>query len=139
LREYETTIVLRANLEEAELEKEIQAVESGITGRGGEIVHLDRWGKRRLAYEIDRQHEGYYVLFRYTASADVPAELEKRFRINERLLRHLTVIADTPRPRPREEAEAEHAETAGAESAAPVAASEAAGAESVPAAQESES
>ena len=102
MREYETTILLRTNLEEAELEKEIQAVETGITSRGGEIVQIDRWGKRRLAYEIDRQHEGYYVMFRYSASAEVPAELERRFRINERLLRHLTVIADTPRPRPRE-------------------------------------
>ena len=106
MREYETTIVLRTNLEEAELEKEIQTVESGITGKGGEIVQLERWGKRRLAYEIERQHEGYYVMFRYTAIAEVPADLEKRFRINERLLRHLTVIADTPRPRPRD-AEAE--------------------------------
>jgi small subunit ribosomal protein S6 len=131
LREYETTIVLRTNLEESELEKEIQTVESGITGKGGEIVQLDRWGKRRLAYEIDRQHEGYYVMFRYVASAEVPADLEKRFRINERLLRHLTVIADTPRPRPHEESE-----QGGAEAVASTA--EPAGAESVPFASESE-
>lgn len=116
MRDYETTILLRTNLEEAELEKEIQAVETGITSRGGEIVQLERWGKRRLAYEVDRQHEGYYVMIRYSASAEVPSELERRFRINERLLRYLTVIADTPRPRPREaDAELGRTETAGAE------------------------
>lgn len=118
MREYETTILLRTNLEEAELEKEIQAVETGITSRGGEIVQMDRWGKRRLAYEIDRQHEGYYVMFRYSASPEVPAELERRFRINERFLRYLTVIADTPRPHPREaDAETDRSEATIAEPA----------------------
>jgi small subunit ribosomal protein S6 len=102
LRDYETTILLRTNLEESEIEKEIQALETGITSRGGEIVLLERWGRRRLAYEIERQHEGYYVMARYAAPAEVPAELERRFRINERMLRYLTVTADTPRPQPGE-------------------------------------
>ncbi|MEZ4653268.1 MAG: 30S ribosomal protein S6 [Candidatus Eisenbacteria bacterium] len=100
MRDYETTIILRTNLEEAEIEKEIKAFEEGITSRGGEMVLFDRWGKRRLAYEIDRQHEGYYVMARYASSAEVPAELERRFRINEKLLRYLTVVAETPRPQP---------------------------------------
>lgn len=113
VREYETVLVLSVHLEDAEIEKEIQGVQDQITSRGGQIVLLDRWGKRRLAYEIDRQHEGYYVLMRFLSGPDVPAELERRFRINERLLRHMTVLAETPLP-------PANAEAVPAEAAVPV-------------------
>lgn len=98
MREYETCLVLSVHLEDGEIEKEIQNVQDQITSRGGQIVFVDRWGKRRLAYEIDRQHEGYYVLIRFLSGTEVPSELERRYRINERLLRHLTVLAESPVP-----------------------------------------
>ena len=60
-----------------------------ITGNGGEIVKQDEWGKRKLAYAIDYKTEGFYVLVTFNAPADLPRELERNFRNDERVLRYM--------------------------------------------------
>ncbi len=60
-----------------------------ITGNGGEIVKQDEWGKRKLAYAIDYKTEGFYVLVTFNAPADLPKELERNFRNDERVLRYM--------------------------------------------------
>ena len=107
MRDYETVFVLHPSYEEKEVEAEIQALSGIIAASGGTLLEIDRWGRRRLAYEINKVHEGIYTLLRWHGGASVPREIERRFRLNERLLRHLTVISEGPlAPPPRPEVEA---------------------------------
>ncbi|MEZ4648959.1 MAG: 30S ribosomal protein S6 [Candidatus Eisenbacteria bacterium] len=105
MREYETVICVRTDLDESEQEKEVRTITDLITEKGGEIVMVDPWGRRRLAYEVDKHNEGVYTLVRYHGTNEILNELERRFRINENLLRHLTVVAEGPLPVPQAEGE----------------------------------
>jgi small subunit ribosomal protein S6 len=103
LREYETVFVLHPTYEEKEFEAEIQAVSDLITASGGSIIEVDRWGRRRLAYDIKKVHEGIYTLLRYKSDPGVLKDIERRFRMNERMLRYMTVISEGPLAPPRAE------------------------------------
>ncbi|NPA15743.1 MAG: 30S ribosomal protein S6 [Deferribacteres bacterium] len=91
LRCYESVVVFVPELDEKELEEQIQWVKSIIEKNGGEIVKVDNWGKRKLAYEIEKRKEGYYVLFLFRSSGDLVEELERNYRINNNVIRYLTV------------------------------------------------
>ena len=105
MREYETVICVRTDLDEAGQENEVRTITDLITERGGEIVVVDPWGRRRLAYEVNKCHEGIYTLVRFHGTNEILKEMERRFRINENLLRHMTVVAETPLPGPKVEGE----------------------------------
>ncbi len=96
LREYETVFILHPNLDETRVEEEIEGVRQVILGASGEIVQVDRWGRRKLAYEIRKLNEGIYTLLRFRAEAGVLQDLERRYRLREDVLRHLTVVAQGP-------------------------------------------
>lgn len=113
LREYETVICVRTDLEEAEQEKEVRTITDLIAEKGGEVVVVDPWGRRRLAYEVNKHHEGIFTLVRYHGNNEILKEMERRFRINENLLRHLTVVAETPLPVAKEEGEERPARPSG--------------------------
>jgi small subunit ribosomal protein S6 len=112
LREYETVFVLHPSVDDKEVEAEIQAVKDLITTTGGSVEAVERWGRRRLAYQIQKVSEGTYTLVRFHGQAQSLKDLERRYRLNERLLRHLTVLCEGPLAPP-------HAETHGEEGAPP--------------------
>jgi len=91
MRHYETTYILRPNLGEDQFTEIIERTNSLITNDGGTIIALDRWGMKRLAYEIKKEVQGYYVYVNYAAPGHTIEELERIFRIDDRLLRFLTV------------------------------------------------
>ncbi len=91
MRHYETTYILRPNLGEDQFNEIIERTNALITNDGGEIISLDRWGMKRLAYEIKKEIQGYYVYVNYAAPGTTIEELERIFRIDDRLLRFLTV------------------------------------------------
>lgn len=92
---YETVVVVDAMIPDESITSEFDAVKSLIE-KEGKLVKLDRWGKRKLAYVIRKRTHGEYAVFYYEAgSGAIAAELDKRFRINENILRWLT-IADNP-------------------------------------------
>ncbi len=93
-RLYETTIVLDPQLKSTEIEDAIKKVTTFITNHGGEIVKVDEWGKRRLAYEINKKQYGYYVYIRFSAPGQVVRLLEREYRLMEPVLRYLTVRVD---------------------------------------------
>ncbi len=94
MRLYETTFITDSRLPESEIEAEIKRVEDTITTGGGEIVETQRWGVRRLAYEIEKQKQGYYAHFLYKAEPEIPSHLETGFRVNEKIIRFLTVVSE---------------------------------------------
>ena len=111
-KQYETVLVVDAMIPEESIASEFDAVAKLIDTQG-KIIRVDRWGKRRLAYSIRKRSHGEYAVFYYEAETGLPAELAKRLRINENILRWLTV-AENPcgiPPAPgSEEAAAELAE-----------------------------
>lgn len=91
MRHYETTYILRPNLGEEQFTEIIDRTNAIVTNDGGAIICLDRWGIKRLAYEINREIQGYYVYMNYAAPGKTVDEIERIFRIDDRALRYLTV------------------------------------------------
>jgi small subunit ribosomal protein S6 len=91
---YETTFLGAPTLTEEENAAIVTALEGTITEGKGTLIRTEPWGKRRLAYRVQKFDEGYYTLLFYEAEPSVVHELERRIRLNENLLRFLTVKVD---------------------------------------------
>ena len=91
MRHYETTYILRPNLGEEQFTEIIDRTNAIVTNDGGTIICLDRWGIKRLAYEINREVQGYYIYMNYAAPGKTVDEIERIFRIDDRVIRYLTV------------------------------------------------
>ncbi|MGE5598338.1 MAG: 30S ribosomal protein S6 [Bacteroidota bacterium] len=94
MRKYEVLYVLSPNLEEEAVDAAIARFEETIVKTGGTVAKTDKWGKRRLAYEIKDQIEGFYVLTTFQAANETAQELDRLMRIAEEVLRHLIVRLD---------------------------------------------
>lgn len=96
MRRYETTYILRPNLGEEQFSEIIERTNKIVKGDGGAVINLERWGTKKLAYEIKKEAFGHYIYFDYAALGTNVHEMERIFRIDDRVLRYLTVkIADT--------------------------------------------
>ncbi|MBN1223391.1 MAG: 30S ribosomal protein S6 [Candidatus Aminicenantes bacterium] len=91
MRQYETAFLIAPNLSEEDNAKLIEQMTEIVSDKKGKIVNVDKWGKRRLAYPVQKFHEAYYVFFVYEGEPAVPTELERRFKQTEAILRYLTV------------------------------------------------
>jgi small subunit ribosomal protein S6 len=91
---YETVFVLHPELTEEEVEAGIQNVVGVLENGGGEILRIDRGGKRRLAYQVQKQRYGYYNLLHFRAEPEALPPLDRTYRLSERILRYLTVRFD---------------------------------------------
>lgn len=96
MRDYETMFILRPDLEEEAVDAILTRFQGLITDRGGaaESITLNKWGKRRLAYEIQGHSEGIYVIMEFSAEADVARELERVFKITDEVIRYLLIKKD---------------------------------------------
>ena len=94
MNKYELAVVLSAKLEDEERAAAIEKVKGYITRFHGTVTNVDEWGKKRLAYEIQKMREGFYYFIQFDAEADCPAEVEKRVRIMDNVLRFLCVRQD---------------------------------------------
>jgi small subunit ribosomal protein S6 len=101
---YETTIIFDPGLEEARINEEVERVSQSIGQAGGEVIEVQRWGKRKLAYNIRKRRDGTYVHVKHKSPPELIAEMDRRFRLSELVLRHLTVLAVKESPRAAEEA-----------------------------------
>ncbi len=88
---YEITLVLDPQLEQNKIDEIVQKTESLIIDSKGEIVKIDNWGKRRLAYEINRKQYGFYVHFLFRISGELIEKIERDFKLNDSILRFLTI------------------------------------------------
>lgn len=102
---YETVFILDPQLKAPEIEEFVKKFMNFITNHGGEIVNKDEWGKRRLAYEINRKQYGYYVLLRFNGPGQIVALLEREYRLNEMVIRYLTIKVDPKALKMEEELE----------------------------------
>ena len=104
MKTYETTIIFDPGLEEARINEEVDRVSQSIAQASGEIVEVQRWGKRKLAYNIRKRRDGPYIHIKHKSPPELIGEMDRRFRLNEGVLRHLTVLAVKESPRAAEEA-----------------------------------
>lgn len=91
MRKYEIVFVLRPDLDEEKNLALIEKFKAIIENKGGEIVKLDKWGKRRLAYEVKDLREGFYVVMQVKTTPEAAAELERVFKITDEVLRQMIV------------------------------------------------
>ena len=91
MAKYELAVVLSAKLEDDERAAALEKVQGYITRFGGTVEKVDEWGKKRLAYEIQKMKEGYYYFITFEADTAAPAEIERRVRVMEPVIRFLCV------------------------------------------------
>ncbi len=91
MNKYELAIVVNANIEDDERTAVVDKCKALIERFGGSITNVDEWGRKKLAYEIQKMKEGFYYFIQFDAEATAPVEIENRVRIMDNILRFLIV------------------------------------------------
>ncbi|MEP7220889.1 MAG: 30S ribosomal protein S6, partial [Bacteroidota bacterium] len=90
-RHYETTIIINGMLEEETINQVVTKTTEFITRNGGEIKNADHWGRRRLAYPINKKNNGYYIQFTIDGPGALVHQMERFYQLEEHIIRHLTL------------------------------------------------
>lgn len=90
---YETIFIVNATLSEEDINAVVEKFTS-LIAENGEIVKIDQWGKRRMAYPIDDMPEGYYVLVEFDSKPEFPAELDRIYKITDGIIRSIIVAKE---------------------------------------------
>ena len=93
-RTYEIMFIVRPDVEEAELDKLVEGFSGNITSGGGEVKGVEKMGRRRLAYTVRKFNDGQYVLLTVAAPGALIAEIERRLRVSEPVIKFITVRMD---------------------------------------------
>lgn len=91
MNKYELAVVVSAKIEDDERAQVIEKVKALVERFGGQISDIDEWGKKRLAYEIQKMKEGYYYFIHFESDSEAPGEIEQRIRIMDNVIRYLCV------------------------------------------------
>lgn len=91
MMKYELALVLSAKIEDEERAAMVEKVQAMITTAGAAITNVDEWGKKQLAYEIQKMKEAYYYFIHFESDAETPGEIEQRVRIMDNVIRYLCV------------------------------------------------
>ena len=94
MAKYELAVVVNAKIEDDARAAVIEKVQNYVTRFGGQISDVEEWGKKRLAYEVQKMREGFYYFIHFEAETSAPAEIEARLRIMENVMRFLCVRQD---------------------------------------------
>lgn len=94
MRQYETIFIASPTLTEEQVDDLVRQFEGIIAEQGGELLKTDKWGRKKLAYEVDKFSEGYYTLFELNAGSTLIAELERRFRNHDSVIKYMSVRMD---------------------------------------------
>ena len=110
VKNYESVIIINATLEEEQVESVITKIVDAIKVNGGEIIEVDKWGRKRLAYPIQKSKSGYYLLIRYDAPSPLISKFERMLRLDENVIRYITILLDKKALQHYEELKAKKAE-----------------------------
>jgi len=94
LKRYETLFIVHVDLPDDELNSLIERYGAIITAYKGTLVKIEKWGKRKLAYEIKKHKNGYYVMIDYAGKSAIIDELERNFKIDDKILKFMTIMKD---------------------------------------------
>ena len=99
MRQYETLFIVNPDSSEEDLKAVATKIKGVVTGMNGIVTSYDEQGRKKLAYSVKKQNKGYYVLMDYVGSADIVSEIERNMRLDDRVLKYLTVkLADQVDP-----------------------------------------
>jgi len=94
MRDYELMVVLTPELDEEGVTTATERVTTMVTSRGGEVVDIQPWGRRRLAYPIEKHRDGFYTVAKLKLTPESTEPLERSLTLNESVIRHLLVRMD---------------------------------------------
>ena len=94
MRIYEELFIAKPDAPDEEVDQFVEQLRTHLTSAGATVDKIDKWGKRRLAYKVDKYREGSYVLIQFTAGAETVKELERRLRVSDLVIKFLTVRID---------------------------------------------
>jgi small subunit ribosomal protein S6 len=94
MRNYEMIFIVRPDVADEEVQKLITQMESVVASAGGKVEKVEKMGRRRLAYRVARQREGFYVLFYVQGTGDTVREFERRLKVTDTVIKYLTVCTD---------------------------------------------
>jgi len=94
MRIYENLFIVKPDATEEEVDALVETMSKNVTTSGGTVDKVDKWGKRRLAYKVEKQREGQYVLMQFTAGPETVKEFERRLRVQDSVIKFLTVRID---------------------------------------------
>ncbi len=94
MRIYEELFIVRPNATEEEIDQAVEQIRQVVTGAGGAIDKVEKWGVRKLAYRVRKYEDGYYVLVQFSAPPDAVTEIERRLRVSDTVIKYLTVRID---------------------------------------------
>ena len=94
MNKYELAVVVSAKIEDDERAATIEKVKEIITKHGGTITIVEEWGKKRLAYDVQKMREAFYYFIQFDGQSTVPTEIESRVRLMENVVRYLVVKQD---------------------------------------------
>ncbi|MBR1901094.1 MAG: 30S ribosomal protein S6 [Lachnospiraceae bacterium] len=94
MNKYELCVVVSAKLEDEARAELVERIKDMISRHEGNVTDVDEWGKKRLAYEIEKMHEAFYYFIHFEAEPTAPAQIESRMRIMDGVLRYLCVRQD---------------------------------------------
>jgi len=91
---YESAVLINAALDDEQIQSQVSKIKDAITSNNGVIKEIEDWGRKRLAYPINKSKIGYYIFYRYEAQNTTIAKLERMFNLDEQILRYLTLKLD---------------------------------------------
>jgi small subunit ribosomal protein S6 len=91
---YESAVIINAALDDEQINGIISRIKEFITNNGGEIREIENWGRKRLAYVINKSKIGYYAIFRFVAPTNLISKMERNYSLDEHILRYLTISLD---------------------------------------------
>lgn len=94
MNKYELAVIVNAKIEDDERIATIEKVKAYIERFGGQITNIDEWGKKRLAYDVQKMKEAFYYFIKFDGDSTVPGEIESNIRIMENVIRYLCVRQD---------------------------------------------
>jgi small subunit ribosomal protein S6 len=110
MRAYECVYIIDPTLEDQAVKEKQNRLREIVTSRSGVVHQVDNWGKRRLAYPIMKFQEGIYTLVKFSANSEILAELNRVFRFDDGVLRHMIVLDENPVPQKSADTEARASE-----------------------------
>ena len=94
MSKYELALVVNAKIEDDAREAVVEKAKNYVTRYGGTITEVEEWGKKRLAYPINKQNEGYYVLINFSSNPEFIDELERVYNITDEVIKHIVIKKD---------------------------------------------
>ena len=93
-KKYECVFIVRPNLDDESVDRAVAGVEEYIKGLGGNIISTDKKGRRRLAYEVNKMRDGFYVMTRFEAKPEAVAQVKRMMMLSEDIIRSLVVVLE---------------------------------------------